>query len=156
MFTNFGLFLTKSWVFIPRKVQKTLQKSSFWCHLRYVTSLYSLSKTPFFGALKFKYIRNRLDRFKKWAHSEILPLRAFKWSKSQIILIKFQFYSDQNRFRKYYFFWTSAYISLFFSGFSPFLNSFRKRLSISSCTFDTSFQLFLYDYVHVFVFVYFL
>ena len=37
-----------------------------------------------------------------------------------------------------------------------FLNSFRKKLSIFFCTFDTSFQLFLYDYVHVFVLVYFL
>ena len=39
MFRSFGLFFTKLWVFIPRKVQKALQKSSFWCHLRYVTSL---------------------------------------------------------------------------------------------------------------------
>ena len=37
-----------------------------------------------------------------------------------------------------------------------FFNSFRKKLSIFFCTFDTSFQLFLYDYVHVFVLVYFL
>ena len=29
---------------------------------------------------------------KKWAHSEILSLRAFKWCKNQIILIKFQFW----------------------------------------------------------------
>ena len=49
-------------------------------------------KTPFFGALKFKYLRNRLAKFKKWAHSEILSLRAFKWCKNQIILIKFQFW----------------------------------------------------------------
>ena len=34
-----------------------------------------------------------------------------------------------------------------------FKNSFRKKLSTFFCTFDTSFhfQLFLYDYVHVFV-----
>ena len=37
-----------------------------------------------------------------------------------------------------------------------FLDSFRKKLSIFFCTFDTSFQLFLYDNIHVFVSVYFL
>ena len=59
-------------------------------------------------------------------------------------------------FRRYYFFWNRAYILLLFSGFSIFLNSFRKKLSIFFCSFDTSFQRFLYDYVHVFVSVYFL
>ena len=49
-------------------------------------------KNPFFGALKFKYLRNRLAKFKKWVHSEILWLRAFKWCKNQIILTKFKFW----------------------------------------------------------------
>ena len=71
--------------------KNTLQKSSFLCHFRYVRSLYVFlsKKTPFFGALKFQYLRNRLDKFKKWAHSDILSLRVFKWCKNQIILIKF-------------------------------------------------------------------
>ena len=45
----------------------------------------------------------------------------------------------------------SCSVVLFF-----FSNSFRKNLSIFFCTFDTSFQLFVYDYTHVFVSVYFL
>ena len=59
LFSNFGSFLTKLWMFIPRKLQKALQKSK---------------------------------KLKKWAHSEILSLRAFKWCKNQIILTKFQFW----------------------------------------------------------------
>ena len=39
LFYNFRSFLTNSWVFLPRKLQKTLQKSSLWCHFRYVSSL---------------------------------------------------------------------------------------------------------------------
>ena len=60
-------------------------------------------------------------------------------------------------FRRYYLFWTKAYILLLFSGFSIFFkNSFRKKLPLFFCTFDTSFHLFLYDYVHVFVSVFLL
>ena len=47
-------------------------------------------KKTFFGALKSRHLRNRLAKFKKWAHSEILSLRAFKWCKNQII-VKFEF-----------------------------------------------------------------
>ena len=82
-----------STVFIPWKLQKSFQKSYFWCHFRYVSSLYVFAKkTLFFGALKFKYLQNRFAKFKKWAHSEIHSLRAFTWCKNQIILIKFQFW----------------------------------------------------------------
>ena len=46
----------------------------------------------FFWALKVKYLQNLLVKFKKWAHSEIFSLRAFKWSADQLCLRKFQFW----------------------------------------------------------------
>ena len=47
-------------------VKKPHQNSSFWCHSRHVSFPQVLSEnTPFFGALKFKYLRNRLVNFKK-------------------------------------------------------------------------------------------
>ena len=36
------------------------------------------------GALKLKYLWNHSVKFKKWAHSEILSLRAFKWCQNQL------------------------------------------------------------------------
>ena len=54
--------------------------------------LKSCLKKPAFLSTKIEYLRNRLVKFKKWAHSDILSLRAFKWCKNQIILKKFQFW----------------------------------------------------------------
>ena len=73
---------------------KELFKNSLFCAISDMQVPSSLvQKNPFYGALKFKYLWNRLAKFKKWAHSEILSLlRAFKWCKNQIILIKFQFW----------------------------------------------------------------
>ena len=75
-------------MFIPRKLWKTLLFGVIWDKF----TLKSPLKEPFFWALKVKYLRNHLAKLKKWAHSEILMLRAFKWCKNQIIFKKFQFW----------------------------------------------------------------
>ena len=78
-------------IFFQVKLYKILHKISpykFWVIFDKVMSVYSQKthqkrpskaclKNPFFGALKFKYLQNPLAKFKKWAHSEILSLRAF-------------------------------------------------------------------------------
>ena len=75
----------------------------FWCHCHFKSCL----KKPVFRAWKLKYFWNGLVKFKKRAHSEILSLRAFKWCKNKIILIKFQFWPDNSSKRQ-------VEISLFF------------------------------------------
>ena len=44
---KFWVILTKLWVFIPRKLQKIHQKSSFWCHSIYIPSKSCLKKLIF-------------------------------------------------------------------------------------------------------------
>ena len=77
-----------------QKIAKKLSKIFFLVPFQICKFPLSLvqKKHPFFGTLKFKYLWNPLAKFKKWAYSEILSLRAFKWCKNQIILIKFQFW----------------------------------------------------------------
>ena len=73
-------------VYSQKIEKKTFQKSFFFF-------FFGLSQNiPFFEALTFKYLQNPLVKLKKWAHSEILSLMAFKWCKNQVILIKFQFW----------------------------------------------------------------
>ena len=84
-------------------------------------------KTLFFGALKFKYLCKRLAKFEKWAHSEILSLRAFIWCKNQIILIRYQFWQIQKNLKNII--WHSSYESSKTSKHNIFSVSFIIFLS---------------------------
>ena len=77
----------------PENCKKNLSKIFFLVPFQICNFPLSLVKnTPVFWSTKFQISPELPCQIKKWAHSEILSLRALKWCKNKIILIKFQFW----------------------------------------------------------------
>ena len=90
LFSNFGWFLAKVWVFIARKLQNKPTKNSMVPLQIWIFPIAkSCLKNPFFWNTKI------LAKFKKWTHSEFLScLRDIIWSRNKSFLKTFQFLSD--------------------------------------------------------------